>query len=70
MTFDALKFVRRLERGGFSHEQAEAIASAVREALHDMKSADESARNTSSDMAQWFAMMIAVQTVLIVIILI
>ena len=35
VTFDTLKFVERLEAGGFSHDQAKAAADAFSDALRD-----------------------------------
>lgn len=37
ITFDTLKFVRRLETGGFTPEQAEAVADAIKSAQDEQR---------------------------------
>jgi hypothetical protein len=69
VTFDTLKFVKRLESGGVPMSQAEAMAEAFREATAEelvtkdyLKAEIEAAKN---DLVKWMAGMLVAQAALI-----
>ncbi|MBG0811513.1 DUF1640 domain-containing protein [Methylosinus sp. H3A] len=64
--FDTLKFVEKLEAGGFTHAQAKAAAEAFAEATTDIASVRSDIEIAKRDLKIWFGavMVVAVGVIL------